>query len=130
MLPCFPGESSFWFLLKKAQLTEKSYIRREKLTMTRKSYNWREQQSRVATDFKNGTEREPASYRSQPDPCFPALQLQLSVKLGRRERERERERTAVAKHKKERKKQTNKQTTWGKKKRMELRTMSVWCAED
>jgi hypothetical protein len=52
------------------------------------------------------------------------------VKLGRRERERERERTAVAKHKKERKKQTNKQTTWGKKKRMELRTMSVWCAED
>jgi hypothetical protein len=24
----------------------------------------------------------------------------------------------------------NKQTTWGKKKRMELRTMSVWCAED
>jgi hypothetical protein len=52
-------------------------------------------------------------------------------KKKQREREREREqRTAVAKHKKERNKQTNKQTTWGKKKRMELRTMSVWCAED
>jgi hypothetical protein len=39
MLPCFPGESGFWFHLKKAQLTEKNYIRREKLTMTRKSHN-------------------------------------------------------------------------------------------
>jgi hypothetical protein len=45
----------------------------------------------------------------------------------KRERERERERE----YKEPRLQNTrNKQTTWGKKKRMELRTMFVWCAED